>query len=356
MRIILRSAAGLFLCLSLGVGCSNKGTDSSSKQNGPKPPEIVDVIVAGYDRINDALEVNGSIVANEVVELHPEVSGRLTYLRQTEGELVKEGEVLARINDAELQAQLAKYTSQFNLAQKKEERYKKLLSANGINQADYDLALNELNNIKADIQLVQAQIDKTVLKAPFSGMLGIRNVSPGAYVTPQQVITVIQQLSSLKLDFTVPQEFDGLLKKGTEIKVKQLNDSVYYKAQIIAKETSINTATGNIKIRAVLKEGNFTPGAFVKVFVDAGSQKDRIIVPSNAIIPDVTSKKLIVVKNGKGVMKNVQTGIRTSYGVEITEGISTGDSVVVNGVLFVKPDAPVKVRSVLQLNTSISSN
>ena len=329
------------------TACHNKKEDG--KSSGPQPPENVDVIIAGFDSIDCSIETNGTVLANESVELHPETSGRLTYLNVVEGAVVNEGAILAKINDAELQAQLNKSLSQLDLAEKKELRYKKLLSVNGINQMDYDIALNELNNIKADIQLIKAQIDKTVIKSPFTGILGLRNISPGAFVTPQSVIAVVQQTNKLKLDFTLPQEYDQWIDKGSEIRVVALNDSLKHKATIIAKESSINSATGNIKYRAVINEGQFSPGAFTKVLVDVGSNKKRIMVPAYAIIPDVTSKKIIVVKNGKGIMTNVQTGIRTAYGVEITDGLAIGDSVVVNGILFVKPNADVKIRSVLRL-------
>ncbi len=331
--------------------CSSK--KSENEKQGPPPPQIVDVIIAGYQSIENKVEVNGSVLANESVEIHPEVSGRLIFLNMPDGAIVKEGTILAKINDAELQAQLLKSNTQLSLAVKNEERLNKLLQINGINQADYDVALNAVNNIKADIDLLKAQIDKTIIKAPFTGMLGLRMVSPGAYVTPQFTMATLQQTNQLKIDFAVPEMYGSLIKKGKVIKVIADNNQEF-SATIAAEESQINVATGNIKVRATLQKGDLKPGGFVKIQLDAGDGKQSIMVPTNVIIPDANSKKIIVVKEGKGEIVKIKTGIRNAYGVEVIDGLNPGDSIVVTGVLFVKSGKPVKVRSVKNLQDLIN--
>ncbi len=331
--------------------CSSK--KSENEKQGPPPPQIVDVIIAGYQNIENKVEVNGSVLANESVEIHPEVSGRLIFLNMPDGAIVKEGTILAKINDAELQAQLLKSNTQLSLAIKNEERLNKLLQINGINQADYDVALNAVNNIKADIDLLKAQIDKTIIKAPFTGMLGLRMVSPGAYVTPQFTLATLQQTNQLKIDFAVPEMYGSLIKKGKVIKVIADNNQEF-SATIAAEESQINVATGNIKVRATLQKGDLKPGGFVKIQLDAGDGKQSIMVPTNVIIPDANSKKIIVVKEGKGEIVKIKTGIRNAYGVEVIDGLNPGDSIVVTGVLFVKSGKPVKVRSVKNLQDLIN--
>ena len=306
-----------------------------------------------YQSIENQVEVNGSVLANESVEIHPEVSGRLIFLNMPDGAIVKEGTILAKINDAELQAQLLKSNTQLSLAVKNEERLNKLLQINGINQADYDVALNAVNNIKADIDLLKAQIDKTIIKAPFTGMLGLRMVSPGAYVTPQFTMATLQQTNQLKIDFAVPEMYGSLIKKGKVIKVIADNNQEF-SATIAAEESQINVATGNIKVRATLQKGDLKPGGFVKIQLDAGDGKQSIMVPTNVIIPDANSKKIIVVKEGKGEIVKIKTGIRNAYGVEVIDGLNPGDSIVVTGVLFVKSGKPVKVRSVKNLQDLIN--
>ncbi len=341
-----------FLLVNLTLfSCSSK--KSENEKQGPPPPQIVDVIIADYQNIENKVEVNGLVLANESVEIHPEISGRLVFLNMPDGAIVKEGNILAKINDADLQAQLLKSNTQLSLAVKNEERLNKLLQINGVNQADYDVALNAVNNIKADIEIVKAQIEKTIIKAPFTGMLGLRMVSPGAYVTPQLVMASLQQTNQLKIDFNVPEMYSSLIQKGKSVRAIADNNQEYM-ATIAAEESQVNASTGNIKVRAILQHGNLKPGEFVKVQLDAGIGKQSIMVPTNAIIPDANSKKIIVVKDGKGEMVKIKTGLRNAYGVEVTDGLNPGDSIVVTGVLFVKSGKPVKIRSVKNMQELIN--
>src|ERR1700680_4071086 len=202
----------IFIVTGIFTTCKNK-KDSTV----PLAPQatLVDVIVAAPQTITNALEANGTVVANEYVELQPEASGRLIYLNVPEGSVVSAGTVIARVNDADLKAQLEKSKVQLELAQKTEGRYKELLAVNGINQSDYDAALNAVNGFKADINYNQALLEKSVLKAPFNGVLGLRQVSLGAYVSPNTLIATIQQLDKIKIDFTLPEQYGNVLKKGS---------------------------------------------------------------------------------------------------------------------------------------------
>lgn len=328
--------------------CKGKKQDVS-KQNTPPPAVVVDVLIATTKSLSNTIEANGSAVANEMLEVHPETSGRLIYLNVPDGANVSAGTVLAKINDADLQAQLNKSKVQLDLAEKTEGRLKKLLAINGINQADYDIALNTINNIKADIALIKAQMDKTIVKAPFSGVLGLRQTSPGAYVTPQTILATLQQTNKVKIDFTVPELYAHVIKKGGRVNVLTNNNTNTRVATIIATEPEINTTTRNLKVRANLEGSPINAGSFVKVLISTGAATNNIVVPTNAIIPDATAKKIIIVKNGKGKFVDIQTGLRTAGGVEVLKGLTVGDSVVVTGVLFVRPNATLKVRSIKNL-------
>lgn len=350
---LTRQARLLTVYIVVIAGCtlfSCKGKPDPVK---PKeaPTTVVDVIVAGTQGLTNTVEANGNVVANEYVELHPEISGRITYLNVPEGHTIAQGTVIARINDADLQAQLAKSKVQLDLAQKTEDRYKKLLDINGINQADYDNSLNQVNSLKADIQYTQTLIDKTVIRAPFSGVVGLRQVSPGAFVTAANIIATIQQVSTVKIDFTIPEEYSNLIKKGNLVDVEvDAAQQTRKKALVIATEPQVNQATRNLKVRAVLQNGTANPGAFVKVFVDAGGNKKAVMIPTNSIIPDDKNSQVILVKSGKASFVNVKTGVRETNNVEIISGIQPGDSVVVTGVLFARPKAALKIRSVKTLD------
>ena len=258
--------------------------------------------------------------------------------------------MLARINDADLKASQQKINVQLDLAQKNEARLKKLLSIGGINQADYDVVLNQVNTLKADLAVLQAQLDKTVIKAPFAGTLGLRMISMGAYLTPATVITTIQQVNQLKIDFSVPEFYAQKIKKGAVVHVQSADNKTKADAVVIATEPVINATTRNLKVRAVLKGQSFNLGAFVKISIDATEATNSILIPSNCIIPESTVKKVVVVKDGIGQLVEVETGERNEGLVQIIKGLSVGDSIAVSGVLFVKPNAPVKVRSVKLLS------
>lgn len=315
------------------------------------PPPVVDIIIASPTSITNSIEANGTVLANEYVELHPEVSGRITYLNVKEGDHVEKGTVIARIYDADLTAQLQKSKVQLDIAQKTEERLKKLLEINGINQSDYDAALNTVEGLKADIAYTQTLIEKTVIRAPFSGTVGLRQVSPGAFVTSANVIASIQQLDKIKIDFTIPEQYSYVIKKGGLVDVEvDAAKQIRKKAMIIATEPQINQNSRNLSVRTILLNGTANPGSYVKVFVAADVDKKAIMIPTNSIIPDDKNNQVVLVKDGKAAFVNVQTGLRSANSVEITKGVNVGDSVVVTGVLFVRPKNPVQVRSIKKLD------
>jgi membrane fusion protein (multidrug efflux system) len=335
----------LAISLCTLLACQGK-KDLNKKSDGPPPPAAVDVIIASPQSASSSIWLNGTVIANEQVVLHAEVSGKLTQLNLMDGATVTKGTMLARVNDADLQAQKKKIESQFELAQKTEKRLRQLLQIQGINQSEYDAALNQLNSTEADLALIQAQIEKTKLVAPFNGKIGLRMVSPGAYITPATELATLVDVGPAKLDFVVPQEYVSLTQTGKTIQVSSADETLRTTARIIALESAINSNTGNLKVRAQLSDRTFMPGNFVKVELPIADNEKKFLVPTSAIIPEADSKKLVLVKNGKAQFVSVKTGMRTPEAVEIKEGIQPGDTIVVSGLLFVKPDAKLKIRSV----------
>lgn len=335
----------LIISLCTLFACQGK-KDLNKKNDGPPPPAAVDVIVASSQSASSSIWLNGTVLANEQVVLHAEVSGKITQLNLTDGATVSKGTLLARVNDADLQAQKKKIESQFEFAQKTEKRLRQLLQIQGINQSEYDAALNQLNSTEADLELIQAQIEKTKLVAPFNGRVGLRMVSPGAYITPATELATLVDAGPAKLDFVVPQEYVSLIQTGKTIIISSADEKLRSNARIIALESAINSNTGNLKVRAQLSDKTFMPGNFVKVELPTTENEKKFLVPTTAIIPEADSKKIVLVKNGKAQFVSVKTGMRTPDAVEILEGIQPGDTIVVTGLLFVKPDANLKVRSV----------
>jgi len=322
------------------ISCKSGNKNTNAKKE--TPPIKVDVLVAKENNFPSSVEVNGTVLSEDMVSLYSEISGRITFLNLPDGEFVKQGTVLVKINDADLQAQLEQQNVALDLADKTEARLKKLLAVNGVDQATYDAALSEVDTRKANIKVLNAQIDKTVIKAPFDGKLGLRQVSLGAYVSPQTLLGSLSQSDKIKIDFSVPEAYNSIIHIGDTVVVQENSSDEKVNAIIHAIEPQINTTTRNVKVRAYLVSGSIFPGTFVKVSLV--QNKNVVAVPSSAVIPDALSNQLAVVKNGKAVFENVETGSRNADMVEIKSGINPGDSVIVSGVLFVRAGAKVSVK------------
>jgi membrane fusion protein (multidrug efflux system) len=336
----------LIFLLVLVISCSS---DKKEQSKGPKGGEAigVDIIIARNETVNSQIEANGTLLPMESVELRSEISGKLTYLNIPEGKNVATGTLIAKVNDLEIQAQIKKLLAQIELAEKNEKRLKKLIDLEGISQSDYDNALNQVIALKADLEYAKVMAEKCEIKAPFTGTLGLRKISPGAYVTPSTLLATLTKERPLKVDFTLPEKHLGLISAGGKVQVKTSDSESLLTATISAIEPLINDATRNVQVRAVLEGNSGSPGAFVTVYLTGKARKNSFLVPSEAVIPDASGKQLIVCKNGKAGIAPVITGERFGANVEILEGISTGDSIVVTGVLFAKPDAPLKIEKVL---------
>jgi membrane fusion protein (multidrug efflux system) len=345
--MILRHHVISFAVLLSICACGSKNNSNNQNKDKSKAPVPIDVSVATLQDYSNSLEASGSVLAGEFVELKAEISGRIVLLNIQEGRQVAEGTLLVKLFDDDLQAQLRKSESQLQIAGATEKRLKALLSVNGLNQQEYDQALVQVNNIQADIDFTTAQIRKTEIRAPFSGSIGLRSVSRGAYVSPQDILATLQQTGVLKIDFVLPENYSRDIRTDSEVKVLADNGREF-RARVLAVEPQVNTATRNIRVRAIINgEGTgLNPGAFVRVLIDNGSGKKAILVPSNCIIPETRNKKMALVKNGKVKFATVETGYRGKDLVEIVSGIEPGDTFAINGILFLKPDAEVMIRQV----------
>ncbi len=329
------------------VGCKEKAKPTD-KFN-PNAPVAVDISIAVAQKVEKLIEANGTVLANDFVEIHPEINGRVVFLQIPEGKFVKAGTILAKLNDADLQAQLEKIKVQLELAQINEQRNKQLLNVRGINQSDYDISLQQVKSLKADIAYTQSLIDKTIIKAPFAGQLGLRQISVGAFINNATTLVTIQKMDQLKVDFTLPEANQSYVSVGKSIQViGSGNNGVKLNAVIIAIEPQVIASTRNIKVRASL-QGKLLPGAYAKVYLGESKQHPSIMVPSNIIIPDSKNKQVVVVKNGQAKFVNVETGYRTESAVEITSGLNAGDSIVVAGMLYVRDGSTLKIGKTISL-------
>jgi membrane fusion protein (multidrug efflux system) len=309
------------------------------------PSARVDVFIVSPRTISESIEVPGTLLAKETTEIHPEVSGRVVSLNISEGRYVSRGTMLAKLYDGDLQAQLRKLQVQLSIAQKTEERQAQLLKIQGISQQDYELSLLNVNNIRADIEIIRTSIGKTTIHAPYSGKLGLKNVSPGAYITPQTLLTTITQMDQLKLDFSVPEKYSDRIKVGQMVSFKVQGNTKQYAAKVMATEVSITETTRSLLIRSVVsnKNAELLPGTFANVQLMFDPNPNALMVPSEAIIPQARGKKLISFNGGDAKFIDITTGVRDSAFVQVTQGIKAGDTVVITGLLSIRPGAKIQL-------------
>jgi membrane fusion protein (multidrug efflux system) len=348
------------------ISCKSKSSEKQTTQTNQRGggsgggrqqgPQRVDVIIATPQKISQSIEVPGTLIASETTEIHPEVSGRLTMLNVREGAYVGKGSVIAKLYDADLQAQLRKLQAQLNIANQTANRLSQLLKIQGISRQDYDMAVLNANNIRADIDIVRTSISRTVVRAPFSGKLGLKEVSVGAYVTPQTIMTVIRKTSDLRLDFTIPEKYISEAKPGRMVFFTVAGSDVRHAAKILATESGITETSRSLNIRSTVigNDPALVPGAFANVIVDFAPDYTALMIPSQALIPQTRGKKLVVYKDSIATFVDVTTGVRDSANVQILSGINAGDTIVTSGLMSVKPNGKISVNKVIKAVQSVN--
>jgi membrane fusion protein (multidrug efflux system) len=337
----------LFLFSSCGSKTKKETAKKGNSRSGTPTSLSVDGYIIHPSVLHSSIEIAGTLLPFEETEIHPEVSGKVTFLSIREGAHVRKGTLLARLFDGDLQAELHKLGVQLQIAQKTQERQDELLKIGGISQQDYDLSVLNVSTIKADMQVLQAAIDKTVIKAPFDGKLGFKNISIGAFITPATVITTIRQDSKLKLEFSVPEKYTSKIQSGNVISFATESTGKKYHAKIYATESGITEENRSLKVHALVENAdkNITAGSFAKVLFDMGDNNEAIMVPTQAIIPQARDKKVIVYNGGVADFKTVVTGTRDSAKVEIISGLSIGDTIIITGLLSIKQGNKINLSS-----------
>ena len=305
----------------------------------------VEVKVLNGENLDKKIYSSGSILSDEEVELRAEASGKVISINFNEGKPVNKGDLLVKINDDELQAQLKIAEADLELAKQKEFRSEKLLEKQGISREAYDEIVNQRQNLEAEIELLNAKIDKTEIKAPFSGIIGFRHISEGAYVTPQTQIASLQKVNPVKLEFSVPQKYFDIVKTGTTINFSIPANESSYSAKIYAIEPKIDRATRTLLIRARCgnKDRTLMPGAYAEIELLLDEINNTIMIPTQALIPDLKSEKVYVYSDGKAQPRLVQTGIRTDKEVQIIDGLNPGDTLITSGIINLRPGLDVKI-------------
>jgi membrane fusion protein (multidrug efflux system) len=290
----------------------------------------------------------GSLRPDEVVELAFETSGKIIGINFTEGTKVKKGDLLAKINDKPLQAQLQKLQAQKKLVEEKEFRQRSLLTKDAISQESYDQIVTELQTVQADINLVLARISETELRAPFDGIIGLRYVSEGSYTNASTKIARLVKIKPIKLEFSAPEKYADEIKIG--FPVTFVVGEKTYKAQVYAVDPQVDEATRTLSIRAIYPNSNeeLNAGRSATIKLLLNQIDNAIAIPSEAITAQMDGDFVYVYKKGRAESVKVTTGLRTESLVQITDGLKLGDTLLTTGILQLRHNLPVKLDSLIR--------
>ncbi|MFT5964157.1 MAG: membrane fusion protein (multidrug efflux system) [Flavobacterium sp.] len=343
----------LYTLLFVGFGAfityrivENRADSNTAMANSEKPKAMrLSGIVVQLQTFDNNLSLSGSIEANEQVEIRSEISGIVESINFQEGSNVSKGQLLFKVNDTELRAQLSQSNTKESLASENERRAKLLLQKEAISQEEYDVARAEHASTKAQSQLIQAQIAKTAVRAPFSGRIGLRSISVGTYITATVLVANLVNIGKLKITFSIPEKYVNELNPNSTILFTVTGSNKKYTAKIYAIEPIIEIATRTLQVRAITdnKDGKLLPGTFANVELPLDVIKDAIVVPTQAVIPVQNGKKVFISDMGKAKQVMVETATRTDASLLIISGLKAGDTVITTGVMSLKNDAPVKI-------------
>jgi membrane fusion protein (multidrug efflux system) len=327
------------------ISCQENKPGASVQAKGPVAMEVKALVMEPRE-LEHKIFTTGTILANEEVEIRAEVAGRITAINFQEGSMVRKGDLLVAINDSELQAELKKLQLDQQLAKDDVYRKEQLLQMKAVSQEELDVARSKLGVIGADIELTQSRLEKTRIYAPFNGLIGLRYVSPGGYISSSNLITRIQQIDPIKIEFSIPEKYLTNIKTGQEIQFTITGSDSTFTGTIYAIEPRIDPSTRSFAARARCNNTGsvLIPGAFAKISIILDKIQDALILPSDALIPDIRGEKVFVSRNGKATSVFITTGIRTEREVQVTGGLSFADTVITSGLLNIREQMSVKPR------------
>ena len=305
------------------------------KKMAPRGKLPVTGIIADYSKSANGVPITGTLLANEEVELVAEIVGKVRKIYFEEGSYVKEGQLLLKVDDADLQAQLARSEFQKKLLSEKLERQRILLKRESISREAFDQLQTDYNMLEADIELLKVKISRTEIRAPFDGEMGFRYVSEGSYVQPSSKIATIVDNSILKFEFAIPERYADNPLKNQEIFFTVTGNDKRFSAKVYAVDPLIDVKSRMILLRARFQNRNrdLMPGMFAKGTMEVGGEKKFIAVPTEAVVPEMNGKRLWVLRNGKAASVAVETESRDEKNVGVVSGIVAGDTVL-TGVLM----------------------
>ncbi|WP_293397158.1 efflux RND transporter periplasmic adaptor subunit [Nevskia sp.] len=311
-----------------------KAKGEAKSEGSGRAPQKVSTLLIKPEPFTETLSATGSLLADEGVELQAEINGKIAAIRFREGSKVSRGELLVKLNDSDLRAQRELAKHNLELAVLREQRVGQLVKEGIVTASDYDTAKYEVSARIDQISIIDAQIEKTEIRAPFDGVVGLRYVSEGSYVNATTRVATLQQIDRLKVNFSVPEKYAGRVKVGSAISFSIVGSDRRFQGSIYAFDPRIDAGTRTVVIRAncANPDGVLLPGAFANVELELARLDDAILVPAEAVIPGVSEKNVFVLVDGKATRRAVEIGTRTTNQVQILSGLAAGDRLIVSGL------------------------
>jgi membrane fusion protein (multidrug efflux system) len=322
-----------------------ENTDNAVKKDAPATRKALNVNtqIVKYEDLEDNFPISGITLPDEEVDLSFETSGKIINIYFKEGTPVKKGELLAKINDDPLQAELKKLQAQIPLAEERVFRQKSLLAKDAVSKEAYEQVIMELGKLNADIDLAKARISQTELRAPFDGIIGLRLVSEGQYVSPATFIAKLTKVIPLKIEFSLSERHAGIIKDGTRLTFTVDGDLNRYEATVYAIESKLDTKTYTLKVRAMYPNlnGRTKPGRYVFIQLKLHEIKNTLTAPSEAIVAEMGRDIAYIYKDGKARQVTLTKGLRTASKVQIIKGLQPGDTLITSGIMQLRDGMPV---------------
>lgn len=319
----------------------------TGKKNGKKILNVNAKIIKPQ-LLTDEIQISGLLLPDEEVDLSFETSGKIVEINFEEGSEVKKGQLLAKVNDRQLQAQLQRLVGQLKLAEDRVFRQNALLERDAVSKEAYEQVKTDLATLNADIEMVKANIALTELRAPFDGMIGLRQISVGSYASPTTIVAKLTKISPLKVEFNVPERYANQIKKGANLTFRLEGKLDAFSAKVYALESKIDLVTHDLTIRAIYPNSNkaVMPGRYISILLKKEEMPNAIAIPTEAIVPEMGKDKVFLYKSGKAQPVDVSIGIRTASEVQILRGLQMGDTILTSGTLQLRTGLPITLDNI----------
>lgn len=334
---------------ALGGSGSRDGAAAASRPppRGAAPVRVSAVLVSAAP-LAEVVATTGTLLAEEAIELQAETGGRIASIAFAEGTRVERGDLLVKLDDTELKARRAAAGIELALADKRERRAAELLAQGFVRADEYDAALNAVEMQRAQIALIEAQIAKTEIRAPFDGIAGLRHVSEGSVVGAATHIATLQQIDRLKVEFAVPEKYAARIEVGSPVSFTVAGQEQQFAGHVYARDPRVDPATRTLLLRALCPNpgGVLLPGSFANVRLTVTETADALLIPAAALIPDMDAAYVFVLGDGRAERRRVETGVRTDSRIQILAGLEPGDIVITSGLQQIRPESLVEAELV----------